>query len=63
MLEGIREFSYLLGVDPFWVKLILALLLLLGIIKCLYAWQPKWKAKKTKDKTGNDVIIYYQLKE
>lgn len=63
MLRGIIEFSYLLGVDLFWVILILALLLLLGIVKCLYPWQPKWKSKKTKDKYGNEVIIYYQIKE
>jgi len=63
MLKGIMEFAYLLGVDSFWVFLILVLLLLLGIVKCLYPWQPKWKSKKTKDKSGNLVTIYYQIKE
>ena len=63
MLKGIMEFAYLLGVDSFWVFLILVLLLLLGIVKCLYPWQPKWKSKKTKDKSGNFVTIHYQIKE
>ncbi len=63
MLKGIMEFAYLLGVDSFWVLLILALLLLLGIVKCLYLWQPKWKSKKTKDESGNEVTVYYQIKE
>lgn len=63
MLKGIMEFAYLLGVDSFWVFLILVLLLLLGIVKCLYPWQPKWKSKKTKDKSGNLVTIHYQIKE
>lgn len=63
MLKGIIEFEYLLGVDSFWVFLILVLLLLLGIVKCLYPWQPKWKSKKTKDNLGNQVTMYYQIKE
>lgn len=63
MLKGIIEFAYLLGVDSFWLFLILALLLLLGIVKCLYPWQPKWKSKKTKDKSGNKITIYYQIRE
>ncbi len=63
MLKGIIEFSYLLGVDSFWVVLILALMLLLGIVKCLYPWQPKWKSKKTKDKNGNEVIIYSKIED
>lgn len=62
MLKGIVRFAYLLGVNSFWVFLILGLLLLLGIVKCLYPWQPKWKSKKTKDKSGNQIIIHYQMK-
>lgn len=62
MLKGIVGFAYLLGVNSFWVFLILGLLLLLGIVKCLYPWQPKWKSKKTKDKSGNQIIIHYQMK-
>lgn len=63
MLKGIIEFSYLLGVDPFWVVLILALMLLLGIVKCLYPWQPKWKSKKTTDKNGNEITTYYKIED
>lgn len=63
MLKGIIEFSYLLGVDSFWVVLILALMLLLGIVKCLYPWQPKWKSKKTKDKNGNEVTTYSKIED
>lgn len=61
MLKGIIEFSYLIGVDPFWMFLLIGLLLLLGIIKCLYPWQPKWKTKTTKDKDGNEVTTYYKI--
>lgn len=63
MLKGIIEFSYLIGVDPFWMFLIIGLLLLLGIVRCLYPWQPKWKTKQTKDKDGNIVTKYYHLDE
>lgn len=63
MLRGLMEFSYLLGVDSFWVFLILGLLLLLGIVKAMYPWQPKWKSKITKDKDGNEITTYYQIKE
>ena len=63
MLKGIIEFAYLLEVNPFWIILILILLLLLGIINCLYPWQPKWKAKKTKDKDGNEITIYYHIEK
>lgn len=62
MLKGIREISYLLETDLFWIFLVIALLMLLGIIKCLYPWQPKWKSKKTIDKDGNEIITYYQIK-
>lgn len=63
MLKGIIDLSYLLGVDSFWIFLILGLLLLLGIVKSLFPWQPKWKAKKTKDEFGNEVTIYYQIEK
>ena len=63
MLKGIIEFAYLLGVHPFWVFLILILLLLLGVIKGIYVWEPKWKAKKTKDKNGNKETIYFQIRQ
>lgn len=63
MLNGIIELSYLLGVDSFWIFLILGLLLLLGIVKSLFPWQPKWKSKKTKDKFGNEITIYYKIEE
>lgn len=63
MLKGILEFSYLLGADPFLVILVLVLLFLLLVVKCLFPWQPKWRAKKTKDKDGNEIITYYHLDE
>ena len=63
MLISIKYFAYLLGVNPLWIILILALLLILGIVKCIYPWQPKWKSKKTKDKDGNEIIIHYHLDE
>ncbi len=63
MLKGIIDFSYLLGVEPFWTFLLLALLLLLAIVKCVYPWQPKWKSGTKKDKDGNDVTIFYHLND
>ncbi len=61
MLEMIREISALLEVDPFWIWIIIALLILLGVVKCIYPWKPVGKSKKTKDKDGNEVTIYYHL--
>ena len=61
MLERIREFSNLLGVDPFWVWLLIILSILLFIVKCMYPYKPEWKSKKTKDKNGNEVTTYYRI--
>lgn len=61
MLETIREISGLLEVDPFWIWLVIALLILLGVVKCMYPWKPVWKSKKTKDKDGNEVTVHYHL--
>lgn len=63
MLKGIFDLAYLLGVDPFWVILLLILILVLEIVKCIYPWQPEWKAKTTEDKNGNKVTKYYRLKK
>ena len=61
MLERIREISYLLGVDPFWIWLLIGLIFLLMVVKCMYPWKPEWKSKKTKDKDGNDITIHDRL--
>lgn len=61
MLERIRIISNLLDVDPFWIWLLIGLLILLAIVKCLYPWKPEWKSKTTKDKDGNEVTTYYHL--
>lgn len=61
MLEKIRNISNLLVVNPFWIYLVIGLILLLFIVKCMYPWKPVWKSKKTKDKDGNEVITYYHL--
>ena len=62
MIKGIiNEISYLLGVDSFWIFLILVLWLLLKIVKCIYPWEPEMKAKKTKDKHGNEITVFYKL--
>lgn len=63
MLESIEYFSYLLGIEPSWIIVIILLLLLLGVIKSLYPWMPKWKLKETIEKDGNKVIKYYHLDE
>jgi len=61
MLERIREISHLLGVNPLWIWLTIGLTLLLLVVKCMYPWKPEWKSKKTKDKDGKEVTIYYHL--
>lgn len=61
MLEGIIEISLLLGVDQFWILLIIGLLILLVIVKCMYPWKAIAKSKKTKDEDDNEVTIYYHL--
>lgn len=61
--KGIQEFAYLLEVEPFWIILLIALILLLLVVKCLYPWQPKWKSKTTKDEDGNEITTYYHLDE
>lgn len=61
MLERIREISLLLGVEPYWICLIIGLLILLVIVKCMYPWKSVAKSKKTKDKDGNEITIHYHL--
>ncbi len=61
MLESIEGISNLLDVDPFWIWLLIGLVILLIIVKCLFPWRPVWKSKKTKDKDGNEVTTYYHL--
>ena len=61
MLERIREISLLLGVEPYWICLIIGLLILLAVVKCMYPWKPVAKSKKTKDKDGNEITIHYHL--
>lgn len=61
MLKSIEYFSYLLGISPLWMILIIVLLVLLGIVKSIYPWQPKWKAKETIDKDGKIVTKYYYI--
>lgn len=63
MLKGIIDFSYLLGVEPFWTFLLLALLFVLAIVKCAYPWQPKWKQETKEDKNGNKITKFYHLDE
>ncbi|MCI8362614.1 MAG: hypothetical protein HFJ41_05775 [Clostridia bacterium] len=61
MLKCIQYFAYLLGVEPSWVSLIIALLLILGIVKCIYPWRPTWKAEETTKEDGSKVTKYYRL--
>lgn len=63
MIKGIQDFMYLLGADASWGYLIVGLLVVKGIVRSLYPWQPKSKSKKTKDKDGNEITIYYRLDE
>lgn len=61
MLESIRDISALLDVDPFWIWLLLGLIILQVVVKCLFPWEPRWKSKKTKDKDGNEITTYYHI--
>ncbi len=63
MLESIEYFSYLLNVEPFWLILIIVLLILLGVIKSLYPWELKWKSKASIEKDGSKTTKYYHLGE
>ena len=59
MLERIREFSCLLGVEPSWMGVLINSLIALGIVKSIFPWIPEWKAKTTKDKDGKEITTYY----
>lgn len=61
MLEFVQEISNILEVDQYWIWLIIGLLLLLGVVKSIYPWRPVLKSKKTKDKNGDEVVIYSKL--
>lgn len=56
-------FLYQTNLEAFWGSLDVALLLLLGVVKCLYPWKPEWKSERTKDKDGNEITKYYHLDE
>lgn len=56
-----NAFADALGMSQFELGFLLILLLLCGIIRGLYIWQPKWKSKKTKDEDGNEEIKHYYL--
>lgn len=61
MLERIRDISCFLGVEQFWIWIIIGLIVLLVIVKCMYPWKPIAKYKKTKDKDGNEIVTHYHL--
>lgn len=61
MLESIKYFSYLLGINSSWLPIITVLLVILGVVKCIYPWQPKWKAEETTKEDGSKVTKYYYL--
>ncbi len=61
MLKCIKYFAYLLGIEPSWILLITALLVILGIVKSIYPWQPKWKTEETTKEDGSKVTKYYYL--
>lgn len=61
MLEIIQDISCLLGVEPFWIWILIGSMLLLFVVRGMYPWKPEWKSKKTKDKDGNEVTTHYHL--
>lgn len=63
MLESIVYFANLMEVEVYWVILIIALLILLGIVLAIYCWNPVAKSVETKEKDGTIVKKYYLLKK
>lgn len=58
-MESIKYFLYLLDVDPFWVVLLLVLL----IISEMYPYRLKGKSITTVEKDGNTVTRYFEYKD
>ncbi len=58
-MESIKYFLYLLDADPFWVIIILILL----IIRGFYPYNLKGKSINTEDKDGNKVTKYFEYKD
>lgn len=58
-MESIKNFLYLLDVDPFWIIIILILL----IIRGFYPYKLRGKSIETEDKDGNKVIKYFEYKD
>ena len=58
-MESIKNFLYLLDVDPFWIIIILILL----IIRRFYPYNLRGKSIETEDKDGNKVTKYFEYKD
>ncbi len=58
-MESIKYFLYLLDVDPFWIVIILILL----IIRGFYPYNLKGKSVDAEDKAGNKVTKYFEYKD
>ena len=58
-MKSIKYFLYLLDVDPFWIIIILTLL----IIRGLYPYNLRGKSINTEDKDGNKVTKYFEYKD
>lgn len=57
------EIATLLGVDLIWLKLVIGLLIMLGVVNSFYPWKAKWKSKEIQEKDGTKVTKYYFLDE
>lgn len=57
-MEAIKYFLCLLGVDPFWVVIILILVVLSG----LYPYRLKGKLETKKNEDGTEETRYYEYK-
>lgn len=60
MLESIREFCYLLEVNPLWIAILVAVL---GL-KALVPWRLEYKVEETEEKeTGKKTYKIFRLED
>lgn len=60
MLESIKEFCYLLDIEPLWI----AILVLALAIKALVPWRLEYKVEETEEKeTGKKIYKIFRLED
>lgn len=60
MLESIREFCYLLEIDPLWIVILIMAL----VMKAFVPWRLEYKVEETEEKeTGKKTYKIFQLED